>query len=193
MLGISALPAFVLGVFAGPMTGEFGWTLGSFQAGTLIYTFGVLLCSPLIGILCDRHGARAVACIGMPLSALGIAGFAFVQPSVWSWYAAMLVAAVLSSGTMPAVWTRMVNALFVERRGLALGLVLSGSGLFALFGAPFAQSLIENLGWRAAWVGLALLPLMNVDFPHGLCCACSSDVLGQDKPRQDIALEGRCQ
>jgi predicted MFS family arabinose efflux permease len=160
MLGISALPAFVLGVFAGPMTGEFGWTLGSFQAGTLIYTFGVLLCSPLIGILCDRHGARAVACIGMPLSALGIAGFAFVQPSVWSWYAAMLVAAVLSSGTMPAVWTRMVNALFVERRGLALGLVLSGSGLFALFGAPFAQSLIENLGWRAAWVGLALLPLL---------------------------------
>jgi hypothetical protein len=38
--------------------------------------------------------------------------------------------------------------------------VLSGSGLFALFGAPFAQSLIENLGWRAAGVGIALLPLL---------------------------------
>jgi hypothetical protein len=39
----AALPAFVLGVFAGPMTREFGWTLGSYQACTLVYTFGVLL------------------------------------------------------------------------------------------------------------------------------------------------------
>jgi MFS family permease len=79
----AALPAFVLGVFAGPMTREFGWTLGSYQACTLVYTFGVLLCSPWNGILCDRHGTRAVACIGMPVSALGIAGFALVQPSAW--------------------------------------------------------------------------------------------------------------
>ena len=117
MLGISALPAFVLGVFAGPMTREFGWSLGAYQAGTLVFTVGVLACSPWVGGLCDRHGARAVACIGMPLSALGIAGFALVQPGVWSWYVAMLLAAVLSAGTVPAVWTRMVNALFVERLG----------------------------------------------------------------------------
>lgn len=160
MLGVSALPAFVLGVFAGPMTREFGWSLGAFQAGTLVYTFGILLCSPVIGALCDRLGARAVACVGMPLSAVGIAAFSLVQPSIWSWYVAMGLAAVLSAGTVPAVWTRMVNALFVERRGLALGLVLSGSGLFALLGTPFAQWLIDTVGWRAAWAGLAVLPLL---------------------------------
>lgn len=160
MLGVSALPAFVLGVFAGPMTREFGWSLGAYQAGTLVYTAGILACSPWVGSLCDRLGARAVACVGMPLSAVGIAAFALVQPSVWTWYAAMGLAAVLSAGTVPAVWTRMVNALFVERRGLALGVVLSGSGLFALLGTPFAQWLIDAVGWRAAWALLALLPLL---------------------------------
>jgi predicted MFS family arabinose efflux permease len=160
MLGVSALPAFVLGVFAGPMTREFGWSLGAYQAGTLVYTAGILACSPWVGSLCDRLGARAVACVGMPLSAVGIAAFSLVQPSVWTWYAAMGLAAVLSAGTVPAVWTRMVNSLFVERRGLALGIVLSGSGLFALLGTPFAQWLIDAVGWRAAWALLAVLPLL---------------------------------
>ncbi len=160
MLGISAIPAFVLGVFAGPMTREFGWSLGAYQAGTLVFTLGILLSSSWIGALCDRHGARAVAMVGMPAGAIGVAGLALAQPPAWSWWLLMFVAALLGSGTVPTVWTRMVNALFERRRGLALGLVLSGSGLFALFGAPLAQWLIETFGWRGAWLGLALLPLV---------------------------------
>lgn len=160
MLGISAIPAYVLGVFAGPMTREFGWSLGAYQAGTLVFTVGILLCSTWIGGLCDRYGARAVAMVGMPAGAIGVAGLSLVQAPAWSWWLLMFVASLLGSGTVPTVWTRMVNALFERRRGVALGLVLSGSGLFALFGAPLAQWLIETFGWRGAWLGLALLPLV---------------------------------
>lgn len=160
MLGVSALPAFVLGVFAGPMTREFGWSLGAFQAGTLAFTAGLLLMSAVIGALCDRHGARTVALAGLPAGALGLAGLALAQPSVWSWYLLMFVAAVLGSSTLPTVWTRLVNARFVERRGLALGLALSGSGMFLLFGPALAQTLIDAWGWRAAWIALAALPLL---------------------------------
>ncbi len=67
MLGLSALPAYVLGVFAGPMTREFGWSLGAYQAGTLAFTVGILLCSTAVGALCDRCGARPVALVGMPI------------------------------------------------------------------------------------------------------------------------------
>lgn len=160
MLSISALPAFVLGVFAGPMTREFGWSLGAFQLGTVVFTAGILSMTAAVGALCDRHGARAVALAGMPAGALGLAGLALAQPPAWSWYLLMFVAAVLGSGTLPTVWTRMVNALFVERRGLALGLVLSGSGVFLLFGPSLTQALIDAWGWRLAWVALAALPLV---------------------------------
>ncbi len=159
MLGISAIPAFVLGVFAGPMTREFGWSLGAYQAGTVVFTIAILLSSAWIGALCDRHGARAVALVGMPVGAIGVAGLALTQSPTWTWYLLMFISALLGSGTVPTVWTRMVNALFRHRRGMALGLVLSGSGLFALFGAPLAQWLISTWGWRGAWLGLALLPL----------------------------------
>lgn len=159
MLGLSAIPAFVLGVFAGPMTREFGWSLGAYQGGTLVFTLGILLTSSTVGALCDRHGARAVALVGMPAGAIGVALLALTQPAPWTWWVLMFVAALLGSGTVPTVWTRMVNALFERQRGLALGLVLSGSGLFALFGAPLANTLIEAWGWRGAWLGLALLPL----------------------------------
>ncbi len=160
MLGISSLPAFVLGVFAGPMTGEFGWSLGEYQIAAFVFTLGVLLCSAWIGGLCDRHGARAVALWGMPLAAVGVAGFSLVQAPVWTWYLAMLLSSILASGTLPGVWTRMINALFDRQRGLALGLVLSGNGAFAIFGPPLAQWLIDAVGWRYAWLGLALLPLL---------------------------------
>lgn len=117
MLGISAIPAFVLGVFAGPKTREFGWSLGAYQAGTLVLTLGILICSSWIGGLCDRHGARAVAMAGMPLGAIGVALLALVQSPAWSWWLLMFVAALLGSGTLPTVWMRMVNGLFVRRRG----------------------------------------------------------------------------
>jgi len=159
MLGISALPALVLGVFAGPMTREFGWSLGAYMGGAVVFTVGILLSSAWIGALCDRHGARAVAIVGMPVGAIGVAGLALTQSATWTWYLLMFLSALLGSGTVPTVWTRMVNALFLHRRGLALGLVLSGSGLFMLFGAPLAQWLISTWGWRGAWLGLALLPL----------------------------------
>jgi MFS family permease len=181
MLGISAIPAFVLGVFAGPMTREFGWSLGAYQAGTLVFTLGILLCSSWIGGLCDRHGARAVAMVGMPLGAIGVALLALVQSPAWSWWLLMFLAALLGSGTVPTVWTRMVNALFERRRGLALGLVLSGSGLFALFGAPLAQRLIETFGWRGAWLGLALLPLVVGWSVVALAFR------GEDRPREALA------
>jgi MFS transporter, OFA family, oxalate/formate antiporter len=160
MLGVSAIPALVLGVFAGPMTREFGWSLGDYMAGTVFFTLGILVCSSSVGALCDRHGARAVALAGMPLGAVGVAGLALTQSPAWSWWLLMFLSALLGSGTLPTVWTRMVNALFERQRGLALGLVLSGSGLFLWFGAPLAQRLIEAFGWRGAWLGLALLPLV---------------------------------
>lgn len=160
MLGVSALPAYVLGVFAGPMTREFGWSLAAYQGAIVAFSAGILLASAPVGVLCDRYGARAVALWGLPLGALGVASLGLVQAPAWTFYVAMLLAALLGSGTLPTIWTRMVTALFERSRGLALGIVLSGSSVFAAIGPTLAQRLIDGFGWRAAWALLALLPLL---------------------------------
>ena len=38
---------------------------------------------------------------------------------------------LLACGILPITWTRLVNTHFLRQRGAALGLTLSGSGVFA--------------------------------------------------------------
>lgn len=159
-LSIAAIPPFVVSIFAGPMTAEFGWSLQAYQTGGLFIALGIMVASPLSGWLSDRHPPRSIALLGIPLFAVGVAGFSLVGASVYSYYAAMLGIALLSAGTLPIVWTKIVNTAFAKRRGLALGLVLSGSGLAGIFLPGFAQALIDEFGWRGAWLGLATLPIL---------------------------------
>jgi predicted MFS family arabinose efflux permease len=54
------------------------------------------------------------------------------------------------------VWTAAVSSTFSEGRGLALGLVLSGTAAAQVIFPPLTDWMINAYGWRGAWVGLGL-------------------------------------
>ncbi|MEM6700350.1 MAG: MFS transporter, partial [Bacteroidota bacterium] len=56
--------------------------------------------------------------------------------------------------------TRAVNNWFNENRGLALGLSLLGTGIFGAMAKLYAASIIENYGWKAAYLAVGALPLL---------------------------------
>lgn len=159
-LSIAAIPPFVVSIFAKPMTTEFGWSLQDYQTGSLFIVLGIMVASPISGWLSDRYQPRLIALAGIPLFGLGIAGFSLVGASILSYYTAMLAITLLATGVLPIVWTKIVNTSFANRRGLALGLVLSGSGLAGIFLPGLTQWLIDSVGWRNAWLGLATLPIL---------------------------------
>ncbi|MFM8516991.1 MAG: MFS transporter [Nevskiaceae bacterium] len=156
---IAAIPPFVLSVFAGPMTREFGWSLQQFQSATFAVPLGILIAAPLGGWLLDRFGSRRVALVGLVAFATIVAGLALSTANPWTFYTAMLVLSIAAVGVLPTTWTRIINGAFDRQRGLALGITLSGSGVFATFGPALAQWMIDTAGWRMAWVALAALPL----------------------------------
>lgn len=156
---IAAIPPFVLSVFAGPMTREFGWSLQQFQSATVAVPLGVLIAAPLGGWLLDRYGPRRVALAGLAVFAASVAGLGLSTADPWTFYTAMLVLSIAAAGVLPTTWTRIINGAFDRQRGLALGITLSGSGVFATFGPALAQWVIDAAGWRVAWVVLAALPL----------------------------------
>jgi MFS family permease len=156
---IAAIPPFVLSVFAGPMTREFGWSLQQFQSATVAVPLGVLIAAPLGGWLLDRYGPRRVALAGLAVYAASVAGLGLSTADPWTFYTAMLVLSIAAAGVLPTTWTRIINGAFDRQRGLALGITLSGSGVFATFGPALAQWVIDAAGWRVAWVVLAALPL----------------------------------
>jgi MFS family permease len=143
---IAAIPPFVLSVFAGPMTREFGWTLQQFQWATFAVPLGVLIAAPVGGWLLDRYGPRRVALVGLAAFGASVAGLALSTAEAWTFYLAMLVLSVAAAVVLPTTC-------------LALGITLSGSGIFATFGPSLAQFVIDLGGWRVAWLVLAALPV----------------------------------
>jgi MFS family permease len=190
-LSVAAIPPFVISVFAGPMTGEFGWSLQSYQTGGLFIALGILIASPLSGSLVDRFDPRRMALTGLVAFPLGISCLAMVNGNVWTFYLAMLVVTLAAVGVLPVVWTRIINGVFRRQRGLALGLMLSGSGLTGIFLPGLAQALIDAFGWRGAWLGLAALPvLVGLPICYWLLRPAAEPVAASDMPAQFDPLAG---
>lgn len=157
---MSPLPFYTIGVFAIPLTKNFGWDMGTVMGGITVFTLAALVASPLVGYIADKIGARKTALWSLLLFALTFIAFNLNTGSSLLYYFLWSILAFAGAGTLPMTWTRVVNNWFNENRGLALGLSLLGTGLFGSFAKLYAFSLIENFGWKMAYLGVGLLPLL---------------------------------
>ncbi|WP_394972654.1 MFS transporter [uncultured Croceitalea sp.] len=159
-LGMSPLPFYTIGVFAIPLTKNFGWGMDTVMGGLTVFTFAALVASPLVGYIADKIGARKTAMWSLFLFGLTFIAFNFNTGSPLLYYILWGLLAFTGAGTLPMTWTRAINNWFNENRGLALGLSLLGTGLFGAFAKLYAFSLIENFGWQTAYIGVGLLPIL---------------------------------
>ena len=143
------------GVFLTVVAEDLGlsYTEVSFAYGvaTLAAAFGL----PLAGRQVDRRGARRVlAVVSILLGAAAIA-FGFVNGLV---VLALGFAAVryLGQGCLFLGTSNIIAQWFERQRGFALGLIWLGFSASVALHPPFAQWLIETVGWREAWFWLGI-------------------------------------
>ncbi len=154
------LPYYSIGALVVPVTEEFGWSRSQFQAA-ILFSAGVgALIAPLVGLMSDRYGARRMALPGLVGLSVGFLIAASMNGQLWMLYFAYGGMALLGAGTIPVTWTKAITSNFFRRRGLALGLTLTGTGICASIVPHYAVWLVEAYGWRVAYVGLAILPLL---------------------------------
>jgi MFS family permease len=163
-LGLSPMPFYTLGVFAPHLAREFGWSIGEIMAGLTVTTVMMLWAAPAVGLLAGRFGVRRVALASLVLFGLAFMALGLSSGSLTQYYITWALIAVLGAGTLPITWTKAVNHWFDRRKGLALGLSLTGTGLFGMASKPYLAWLIGAYGWRAGYVGLGLLPIL-IAFP----------------------------
>ena len=132
--------------------------------GLPILILGALIMSPVAGFFADKYGVRKVVLTSIPLFSLAMMSFSLNNGSMEIYLLCWGSIAVTGAGTLPVTWTRAVNSWFIKRRGLALGMSLIGTGLFGPLAKIYAATLIELFGWRFAYVGVGLLPLL-IAFP----------------------------
>ncbi len=156
------LPYYTIGALVGPVTAEFGWTRAEFQSAILFSSGLGALTSPFIGWLIDRFGARRVALPAMLGLGVGFFIASSMQGELWMLFLAYASIALLGAGTIPVTWTRAIATSFFKRRGLALGLSLTGTGICASVAPHYTVWLTSEFGWRGAYIGLGLVPFILV-------------------------------
>jgi EmrB/QacA subfamily drug resistance transporter len=105
---------------------------------------GMLIASPLAGSYADRHGSRALAAVGMLITAVGLALMTTLQvDSSFLWAAILLALVGIGSGTfMSPNGAAMMGAVPPERRGIAAGArtVLQNTG--AVLSIAFVMAIV---------------------------------------------------
>jgi EmrB/QacA subfamily drug resistance transporter len=121
---------------------------------------GMLVASPLAGTYADRHGSRALAALGMLVSAAGLAGMTTLQVHTPYWQSALWLALVgVGSGMFNSPNTAaMMGAVPAYRRGIAAGartlLQNTGAVLSIAFVLAIVTSAVPKATLFAVFSGL---------------------------------------
>lgn len=167
--GFSFVPTvtYSLGLFMEPLTREFGWSRSDISAGLIIVAGLSIPFAAPVGALIDRIGARPIALLGTTLTIAAVAALSFADGSIAQWLALWTLYAVATLFVKTTVWTAAISRAFSASRGLALGVVLCGTGISQTLTPLIAQPLIDTYGWRhayqiiaAGWGGAALLMVL---------------------------------
>lgn len=163
---VTAAMLYAFGAFVIPIEKAFGWNRGDIQATLSFQWGGAILALLLIGWLNKKYGARRMTLLSLLALALGYLSFlALPENADISWfYLGYALLPVLGIGGMPVTWTQLVCTWFVRRRGLALAIVLSGTGISGAVLPTVITWATQEWGWRAGFVIMAL-PLVFVMLP----------------------------
>lgn len=154
-LSIAPIAILSLGLFMKPLSAEFGWERGDISLAITLTALSLSFAMPVAGRLVDRFGPKRILYPSILLLGCLVASLYFLTASILHLYLNFICIGIAGSGTGGVAYAKVVTNWFSRRRGLALGMTMAGVGLGNAVIAPYAQFLIELMGWRLAYVGLA--------------------------------------
>jgi len=144
------------GIFFKHLVADFGWSRAATSGVHSLFMVSHGGFAIVMGWLVDRFGpAKVMSSCGF-IAGLGLLLTSQVS-ALWQLYVTygLIVGLGISAGftTVMATTARW----FTKRRGLALGIVASGTGLGTLILAPVAERLIAAFGWSMAYFVLGVV------------------------------------
>ncbi len=144
---------------------EFGISPERFGVLLASYSFSAGIAGFLAGFYLDRFERRRVLVTlyaGFTLGTLGCA----LAGGYWSLMAARVVAGAFGGVAGSVVLAIVGDAVAAERRGRAMGLIMTAFSLASVLGMPVGLSLADRFGWNApffvlAACGLAVLAVIS--------------------------------
>ncbi len=145
------------GIFVKPLAEEFGWSRGAISFGFSLVAFMISFYAPVIGVLIDRFGPRKVILSGAVVFGGGFCSFWFLSASLWLFYGSYLLTALGGACLTSLPFATIISRWFTQQRGIALGFMGTGVFLGGMYAPPLVTYVINNGGWRWAYVILGLI------------------------------------
>lgn len=150
--------AYAFNAFFLPLQQAYGATRAETSLVFSIAGFLYFALGAISGPLADRWGPRPVVAFGVLVTAAGVAAASQAQ-TLWQIYAAYGIGVGIGVGFAYVPAIAAVQKWFVRKRGLASGLAVSGIGAGTLLLPPLAGLVVADMGWRAAYLALAIIML----------------------------------
>lgn len=171
--GVTGAMVYSLGILINPLSDTFGWSRAEVSGVKTFLTLGFVVTAPFVGYVADKYGVRKIALVSLGMLSLAMLGITQMNGNIYVYYACIFALSVAGCCTTPLVWTRGVATWFVEKRGLALGLTLTGTGVAGILVPIVLGSMVDKYDWRAAYVlmavaaALAIIPASLFFFENG--------------------------
>lgn len=159
-LSYAMFTVFVFGILVQPLQAEFGWSRAEMSLALTITNITVVFGSPALGFLVDRVGVKRLLVPSILLMGLAVAAMSLLQGNIWYFYLGFFAITFLGLGTLPLSYSRVLIAWFDRKRGLALGVALSGFGVGGALVPEVAATMTDLYGWRSAYQLFALMVLL---------------------------------
>lgn len=154
---VGPLVMTTLGFFMAPISEEFGWSRGQISLALTTCSIAAAVTAPFLGRLIDRAGIRRVVIPSLVAFSLCVMLIGFTPASLIMFYIIFTLAGVFSNAANTLPHMKAVSSWFDHKRGFAIGITASGIGIGGILIPLFAEHMIGNYGWRAAYIGLGLL------------------------------------
>jgi MFS family permease len=146
---------YVFGPLAKDLLDEFGWSRAEYSAARIPQLAVMAAASPMLGILTVRFGARPILIASTALLGVAFAGVSAIT-SLWQLYALIMLQGLVVTGLGDISVGQVVSRWATRSRGLALGIVYTGSNLGGALMTRLAAWLADHESWRTAFAVLGI-------------------------------------
>ncbi|HOG08028.1 MAG: MFS transporter [Syntrophales bacterium] len=152
-----------MGVFIKPVTESLGFTRGGFTLYFTIAALSMMVMAPVMGKLLERYNIRLIMTVCTAMMATSFALFSQCR-TLTQFYIVAVFLGIGSAGSHIIPVSMMITNWFIDKRGLAMGIVFAATGVGGMIFNPLANWIILNHSWQAAFltfglvIGLASIP-----------------------------------
>lgn len=139
-----------------PLQEEFGWTRSEMAGAAMLFSLSSAIAMIMVGQLIGKFGPRRLVLVGWLLAIMSFAMLSLIQGNLPVYYLVWFFLGITVATSGAITLSACVITWFSRHRGAAVSIALTGSNAVGALVPPVAATLIAALGWRMAYLSLAL-------------------------------------